>query len=93
MKLLQEFGTIDELVNNIEKLPKGVQNKLQTDMDMLYLSRTLAEIKCDVPISCDLEDSKWNFKEEKVTSALDKLEWKHVDRLLAPIKDQTSVSF
>lgn len=93
LKLLQEFGTIDELVNNIEKLPKGVQNKLQTDMDMLYLSRTLAEIKCDVPISCDLEDSKWNFKEEKVTSALDKLEWKHVDRLLAPIKDQTSISF
>ncbi|GGP15981.1 5'-3' exonuclease [Oceanobacillus neutriphilus] len=93
LKLLQEFETIDGLVENIEMLPKGVQNKLQADMDMLYLSRQLAEIKCDVPISCDLEGSKWDFKEDKVVTELDKLEWKHLDRLLAPLKNKPSVSF
>jgi len=60
---------------------------------MLYLSRQLAEIKCDVPISCDLEGSRWDFKEDKVITELDKLEWKHLDRLLAPIKNKPSVPF
>lgn len=93
LKLLQEFETIDGLVENIERLPKGIQSKLQADMDMLYLSRQLAEIKCDVPISCDLEGSRWDFKEDKVITELDKLEWKHLDRLLAPLKNKPSVSF
>lgn len=93
LKLLQEFGTVDGLIDNMEKLPKGVQNKLQADMDMLYLSRNLAEIKCDVPIACDLEASKWSFKEEKVITELDRLEWKHVDRLLDPLKNKPSISF
>lgn len=92
IKLLQEYGTIDDLLENMEKLPKGVQNKLQTDLDMLHLSRKLAEIKCDVPVACELETSQWHFEEEKVITKLDELEWKHLDRLLAPLKDTKPIS-
>lgn len=60
LKLVQEYETIDNLLENIDQLPKGVQTKIKTNLDMLHLSRELAEIKCDVPINCTLEDALWD---------------------------------
>src|SRR5699024_3096449 len=44
LKLLKEHETIDNMLDNIETLPKGVQTKIKNNMDMLKLSRILAEI-------------------------------------------------
>lgn len=60
LKLVQEYETIDNLLKNIDQLPKGVQTKIKSNLDMLHLSRKLAEIKCDVPVNCALEDALWN---------------------------------
>ncbi|GLO66350.1 5'-3' exonuclease [Oceanobacillus sp. E9] len=80
IKLLQEYETVDDLLNNIENLPKGVQTKINANLEMLHLSRSLAEIKCDVPISCSLDTSKWNVDHVTATNKLNELEFKNIDR-------------
>ncbi|MFD1848892.1 5'-3' exonuclease [Oceanobacillus bengalensis] len=82
VKLLQEYETIDGLLENMDKLPKGVQTKINNNLDMLHLSRTLAEIKCDVPVECSLEDALWDYKEEKILNKFDELEFTHFTKLI-----------
>src|SRR5699024_3092870 len=55
LKLIQEYDSIDHILANKDQLPKGIRNKIETNLDMLHLSRELAEIKCDIQIDCPLE--------------------------------------
>ncbi|HLR01498.1 MAG TPA: 5'-3' exonuclease H3TH domain-containing protein [Virgibacillus sp.] len=82
LKLLKEYGTIDELLNHIDELPKGIQTKISQDIDMLHLSRQLAEIKCDVPIACAIDDALWKLDEKRVQGVFQKLEFKNMDKWL-----------
>ncbi|CDQ39883.1 MULTISPECIES: 5'-3' exonuclease [Virgibacillus] len=82
LKLIQEHGTIDDILTNIDKLPKGVQTKINANLDMLHLSRTLAEIKCDVPISCTLDDAIWKYDKTKITDKFQSLEFKNLEKLV-----------
>lgn len=53
IKLLNSYQTLDNVYAHIDDL-KGAQKKnLIADKDMAYLSRTLATIKCDVPLNFD----------------------------------------
>lgn len=81
-KLLQEYGTIDELLINIEKLAKGVQTKINANLNMLHLSRELAAIKCDVPVSCSLEDAIWEYDRFEVKDKLEALQFRSLAKLL-----------
>ncbi|MBM7598426.1 5'-3' exonuclease [Virgibacillus halotolerans] len=81
-KLLQEHETIDKLLENMDQLPKGVQTKIKNNMDMLHLSRELAEIKCDVPISCHLDSAIWAFDKTRVEEKFTELEFKNLAKLL-----------
>lgn len=81
-KLLQEYETIDGLLENVDQLPKGVQTKIKANLDMLHLSRTLAEIKCDVPISCELDSALWAFDKSNVEEKFNELEFKNLAKLL-----------
>lgn len=82
LKLLKEHETIDQMLENIDLLSKGVQTKIKTNMDMLHLSRTLAEIKCDVQISCTLDQAIWKYDIDKVEEKLQELEFKNFEKLL-----------
>ncbi|SHF54509.1 5'-3' exonuclease [Ornithinibacillus halophilus] len=82
LKLLKEHETIDQLLENIDQLPKGVQTKIKANLDMLNLSRNLAEIKCDVPISCELDDALWTYDRNKAQQKFDELEFNHLVKLL-----------
>lgn len=56
-KLLNEYGTIDDLLARLDDLPPGrIKDSLQTSREQLLLSRTLATIVTDMPI--DVEFSK-----------------------------------
>ncbi|WP_047982010.1 5'-3' exonuclease [Ornithinibacillus contaminans] len=83
LKLLQEHETIDGLLANLDQLPKGVQAKIKANLDMLHLSRDLAEIRCDVPIELTLEQARWNYDREKVSQKFAELEFKNLDKLLS----------
>ncbi|WP_156289168.1 5'-3' exonuclease [Oceanobacillus salinisoli] len=82
LKLIQEYETIDHLLANLENLPKGVQTKIKNNLEMLHLSRTLAEIKCDVPVSCSLDDALWNYDDAKIRNKFSELEFDHFYKLL-----------
>lgn len=82
LKLLGEYKTIDNLLENIEALTKGMQTRINTDLNMLHLSRELAEIKCDIPISCDLDTAVWKYDKLRVQNKFTELEFKNLQKFL-----------
>ncbi|MGN1443728.1 MAG: DNA polymerase, partial [Acutalibacteraceae bacterium] len=54
--LVAKYGSIDYIYENLDSLDikKGVHDKLLTDKDNAFLSRTLGTICLDAPIDCDL---------------------------------------
>src|SRR5690625_2875321 len=69
-KLLQTYGSIDKIIENIEELTRRIQNKLKEDIDMFYLCKELAEIKCDLPIECHLDDAKVTFDVDSIDAQI-----------------------
>ncbi|MGE8077830.1 5'-3' exonuclease [Peribacillus loiseleuriae] len=82
LKLLIQYENIEGILNNIASLTKTQQSKIQDAVDMLHLSRQLAEIKCDVPISCPLETSVYSFDQEKVRQLAEDHEFKTIQRII-----------
>ena len=48
--LVQAHPDLDELYANLETLPPTLRRKLEANRDLAYLSYTLSEIVCDVPV-------------------------------------------
>lgn len=82
LKLIQEYETIDNILENIDRLPKGVQTKIRANMDMLHLSRSLAEIKCDIPVECSLEQAKWRYDKTIIEKKFNELEFSNLGKLV-----------
>ncbi|MBO7303755.1 MAG: DNA polymerase I [Clostridia bacterium] len=59
--LIQNFGSLDGIYENIEdkRISKGVREKLLRDKDNAYLSKKLAKIDTDAPITQKLEDLEY----------------------------------
>src|SRR5699024_5242839 len=66
VKLLQEYETVEQILENIDQLTKTMQNRIKVDIDMLHVSRELAKIKCDIPVTCSIENSLWDYDEVQV---------------------------
>jgi 5'-3' exonuclease len=90
LKLLQEFEHVEGIISNLDQLSKSNKTKIEQDLEMLHLSRILAEIKCDVPVSCALDDAGLRIEKEKALNKLMELELRGFQRLL-PI-DEVFVS-
>lgn len=69
-KLIREYSTVDRLLENIDRLTQGQQTKINESLEDLKLSRVLAEIKCDVPLSCSLEDADFTLLHERAREML-----------------------
>lgn len=55
-KLLKEFGTLDNIYDNLEKVtPEGVKKKLIDSKENVMLSRKLVTIETDVPLKFDFK--------------------------------------
>ena len=65
--LIQEFGTIENIYNNIENISKvGVKNKLERNKENAFLSKKLATIITNVPFDFNIEETSFttpNFNE------------------------------
>ncbi|WP_338552331.1 5'-3' exonuclease H3TH domain-containing protein [Paenibacillus sp. KS-LC4] len=72
LKLLAEYESIEGILNNLDKVPAGIKAKIESDMDMLHLSRTLARINIEVPIACVLDECLFNIQLETATQVFDK---------------------
>ena len=74
-KLLLEHNTIEGILENLSSLTKAQQKKFEDSLDLLHLSRELAEIKCDVPIACTLDTAEITFSKDKIFTKFDELEF------------------
>ncbi|HRT01778.1 MAG TPA: DNA polymerase I [Fervidobacterium sp.] len=54
-KILKEFGTVDNALKNIDKLPPKVKDALLNNAEQLELSKKLIELDTKVPIDVDLK--------------------------------------
>ncbi|SFP45338.1 5'-3' exonuclease [Salibacterium halotolerans] len=70
LKLLNEYGSLDSLLEQMDKLPKGIKNKIETHMDMLHLSRHLAAIRRDAPVKYNENEALWTADKEHVFHVL-----------------------
>lgn len=60
LKLLQEYKTIDNLYENIDKIKGALKEKLINDKDNAYFSYKLATIIKDVPLEISIKDIIYN---------------------------------
>jgi len=83
-KLLKEFGSIEALLENTDKLKGAVKEKIENNRDDILFSKKLATIKTDVPIDVDFESyRKREVDPEKLKSIFDELEFRNLtERIL-----------
>lgn len=82
LRLVQHFQNVEGIVSNLENLSKAQRMKIEQDLEMLHLSRKLAEIKCDVPVSCSLDDALLQIDRKKVLEKFVELELRGLHRFL-----------
>ena len=77
VKLLQEFGSIDNLLNNTDKLKGALKTKIEQNKEQIVFSRFLATIKTDVPI--EFEEERYltePVNETELRALFDELEFR-----------------
>lgn len=57
-KIIGEFGSIENLLNSTEQLKGALKKKVEENKELISLSRVLATIRKDVPITLDMENLK-----------------------------------
>ncbi|KOR82305.1 5'-3' exonuclease [Paenibacillus solani] len=81
VKLIQEYESVEGILANLDSLTKGVRTKIEADLDMLHLSRALAEIHCEVPMECELDLCRLNVDHDRALTKLEELEMKSLGYL------------
>lgn len=74
IKLVQEYGSVEGILANLERLSKAVRSKIEADLQMLKLSRQLAEIRCDIELECPLAACRLELNQAIVASKFEELE-------------------
>lgn len=86
-KLILEFGNVDKILESLDQLKPGQRKKIEEDRELLILSRTLAEIKLDVPLEFTLDSAIIQFNEPSRDHLLQEVNIKGMSRLLKMIED------
>ena len=84
IKLIKEFGSIDNLVANTEQLKGAMKKKVEENKEKILFSKFLATIKTDVPMELNLDNLKIQEpNEEELRKIFEELEFKTlIDRVL-----------
>ncbi len=76
-KLLQEYGSLDGVYENLELLPNKLRDKLAADKENAYMSKQLAAIWTDAPVKLDIATMNGDStKPEKIAEIFKKLEFR-----------------
>jgi len=71
MRLIQEYGSIEEVIRNVDRLHNGrIRESLRTYADQALLSRDLAQIRTDVPLTFELEEARLRKPDREVLTRL-----------------------
>jgi len=59
-KLLNEFGSLEELLTNVDKLPEGrIKENIRNNIADIKMGKQLATIVTTAPVKIPLENTKW----------------------------------
>lgn len=82
--LLSTYGTLDEVFNNLYQIKPSVRKKLEAGKDLAYMSKELADIRTNAPISLDLKHlNARNLDKVKLLNKLRELEFNSLIRRLS----------
>ena len=83
-KLISEFGSIENLLENTEKLKGAVKTKIEANKELIVFSKFLATIKTDVPIELDMDSLKRQEPDEnKLRTIFEEMEFRTlIERVL-----------
>jgi DNA polymerase-1 len=92
-KLIAEFGDIPSLLARREELKGALKKKVDENVELIELSRFLATIKTDAPITLDLDALKREEPdEEKIQTLFEELEFRTLlKRVLGKETPQTTL--
>ena len=86
-KLLNEYGTLDEIYKNVDEIGGSVRMKLEKGKELAYMSRDLARIMFDAPVKLS-EMRDFVFDKEKVVEGLRRLEFKSLIRKMGEVAEE-----
>ena len=82
-KLIATYGSMENLLEHTNELKGKQKENLETFRDQALLSKELVTIKCDVPLSLDLNDfGAGTFNSSNFRSLLQQLEFKTLENRL-----------
>ena len=94
-KLIDEYGSLDNVYQNIDKISGSTQRKLIEHKDTAYLSYKLATIKLDVEIDATLKDFEFHLPfSQKVYELMQELDFRSITNrkeYFAPIQIEKKV--
>ncbi len=91
VKILQDFGSIENLLNNTDQLKGALKKKVEENVDQIKFSQFLATIRLDVPIVFD--ETNLIYQEpnvEKLKVLYTELEFKNLLTKLDPVETKKS---
>jgi len=79
-KLVQDFGTIEALLERVDELPEGrLKTSLKANAEQVRLGKRMVTIVRDVPMELDLEKARWTrYDYEKVRLVFDRMEFRQL---------------
>ncbi len=94
-KLLKEFGTLELILENAEKIPGKLKDKILENKHLAVLSKRLATIDINVPITFDEKAYRIeNFDKEQLTELFRELEFRSLAiTILGKSQENTLFSF
>lgn len=76
IKLIKEFGSIENVLMNTDKLKGKIRENIENNTEMAVLSKKLATIERNVPIEIDLREYQLkDYDREKLIDLFEKLEF------------------
>ncbi|MCP9610579.1 DNA polymerase I [Coprobacter tertius] len=94
VKLIQEFGGIDQLLENTDKLKGALKTKIEDNAEKIRFSKFLATIKTDVPVTFNEKELlREPINSSRLREIFEELEFKNLsDRVLGTTINKTIVS-
>ena len=97
MKLVNEVGSIDEMLRRVDEIKGALKTKVETHIDDIKMSQFLATIKTDVPIELNMDELKVSEPNEaELGKLLEELEFKSLankilkkpEKVVKPVNQQ-----
>ena len=86
-KLIQEFGSVDNVYKNLNKIPEKYRKLLETDAEAAVMSKKLATIDTKTPVRLDLKKCVLkDYDKSEVAKLFQELEFKSLLNKLPGVK-------